>query len=151
MQSTAATPDEYIASLPEDRAAAISAMRKVIQKNLPKGFVEEMGYGKMGYVVPHALYPAGYHCNPKQPLPFMGMASQKQAVTLYHMGLYAMPDLMQWFVGEYPKHVSTKLDMGKSCIRFKKPDQIPLKLIGELAGKITPKAWIAFYEANMKA
>ncbi len=151
MQSTAATPDEYIASLPQDRTAAMAALRTVIKKNLPKGFHEEMGYGMIGYVVPHSLYPAGYHCDPKLPLPFMSIASQKQAISVYHMGLHAMPDLMQWFESQYPKYVSTKLDMGKSCIRFKKPDQIPLKLMGELAGKITPKAWIDFYEANIKA
>lgn len=150
MQSKAATPQEYVDSLPEERKRAIQELRKVIRKNLPKGFTEVMGYGMLGYAVPHSLYPAGYHCDPKLPLPFMGMASQKHFVAVYHMGVYADPKLLKWLTGEYAKQSKTKLDMGKSCLRFKKMDQIPFKLIGELASKMTPKEWIAMYEKKFK-
>ncbi|MGQ0827778.1 MAG: DUF1801 domain-containing protein [Bacteroidota bacterium] len=149
MISKAKTPDEYIASLPADRKKAMSELRKVIRKNIPKGFAEIMGYGMMGYAVPHSIYPDGYHCDPKLPLPFMGIASQKNFIAVYHMGIYADKDLFKWFTTEYAKQ-STKLDMGKSCIRFKKPEQIPFKLIGELASKMTVKEWIAIYEKNYK-
>ena len=104
----------------------------------------------MGYVVPHTLYPAGYHCDPKQPLPFMGMASQKNFVSFYHMGLYADKELSDWFIGEYPKHSTSKLDMGKSCIRFKKMNDIPYELIEKLVKKMTVNDWITLYEANLK-
>ncbi|HEX6181535.1 MAG TPA: DUF1801 domain-containing protein [Chitinophagaceae bacterium] len=150
MISKAATPDEYIESLPEDRKVVMSALRKEIKKNLPKGFSETMGYGNMGWVVPHSLYPAGYHCDPKLPLPFLGIASQKHFVAVYHMGVYADKKLLDWFTKEYAKQVKGKLDMGKSCIRFKKMDQIPYKLIGELASKMTPQDWIDIYEAQLK-
>jgi hypothetical protein len=150
MQSKAATPDEYIESLPEDRKNAIKELRKVILKNLPKGFAECMNYGMLGYVVSHSLYPDGYHCDPKQPLPFMNIASQKHFIAVYHMGIYADKKLLQWFTKEYAKQSKAKLDMGKSCLRFKKFDQIPYKLIGELAGKMTPKEWITIYEKNFK-
>lgn len=150
MQSKATTPQEYIDSLSEDRKSAIMELRKVIVKNLPKGFVEVMSYGMLGYVVPHSLYPKGYHCNPKLPLPFMNVASQKNFIAIYHMGIYANKNLMAWFTKEYPKYTETKLDMGKSCMRFKKMDQIPFKFIGELASKITPQEWIIIYEKNFK-
>ena len=150
MISKAATVDEYIESLPEDRKAAMSALRKEIKKNLPKGFAESMGYGMLGWAVPHSLYPAGYHCDPKQPLPFISLASQKNFVAVYHMGVYADKKLCDWFTKEYAKQVKGKLDMGKSCIRFKKMDQIPYKLIGELASKMSPEDWIDLYEKNMK-
>ena len=150
MISKAATPDEYIESLPEDRKVVMSALRKEIKKNLPKGFSETMGYGSMGWVVPHSLYPAGYHCDPKLPLPFLGIASQKNFVAVYHMGVYADKKLLDWFTKEYAKQVKGKLDMGKSCIRFKKMDQVPYKLIGELASKMTPQDWIDIYEAELK-
>lgn len=150
MQSTAATPEEYIASLPEDRQEAILKLREVILENLPEGFSEEMQYGMMGYVVPHSLYPAGYHCDPKIALPFLGMASQKNFVALYHMGIYADEELLNWFTSEYPKHSKKKLDMGKSCIRFKKTEDIPYQLIGELAKKMTPEQWIALYESKFR-
>jgi len=146
MQSTAATPQEYIDSLPEDRKHAMSELRKVILKNLPKGFKEEMSYGMIGYVIPHSLYPQGYHCNPQLPLPFLNIASQKNFIAVYHMCVYADKNLYDWFVAEYNKQSKVKLDMGKSCIRFKKPEHIPLKLIGELASKITPQQWIERYE-----
>jgi uncharacterized protein YdhG (YjbR/CyaY superfamily) len=150
MQSKANTVEQYLKELPEDRKAAMTELRKVVSKNLPKGFKEEMGYGMMGYVVPHSKYPDGYHCDPAQPLPFMGMASQKNFIAVYHMGIYADPKLLKWFTDEYAKQVKGKLDMGKSCIRFKKPDQIPFKLIGELASKMTPEQWIGIYEKNLK-
>ena len=150
MQSKAATPEEYVESLPDDRREAVNKLRKVIRKNLPKGFVEEMSYGMIGYVVPHKLYPKGYHCDPKLPLPFLNIASQKNFIAVYHMGIYMNPKLLEWFTNEYPKHSKRKLDMGKSCLRFKKPDEIPLDLIGELASKMTVKEWIALYEKALK-
>jgi hypothetical protein len=149
MQSKARTPKDYIDSLPADRKEAISELRNVILENLPKGFSEVMSYGMLGYVVPHSLFPAGYHCDPSQPLPFISLASQKNFVALYHMGWYGNEKLLNWFVNEYPKHSKSKLDMGKSCIRFKKLDQIPFKLIGELASKVTPQQWIDTYQKNL--
>lgn len=151
MQSKAKSPKEYIASLPDDRKAAMTELRNVILKNLPKGFEEQMSYGMLGYVVPHSLYPNGYHCDPKLPLPFMNIASQKNFIAVYHMGVYGDKKLLDWFTAEYKKHCSTKLDMGKSCIRFKKVDQIPFKLIGELAKKMTVKDWIEKYESVLKS
>jgi len=150
MQSKAATPQEYIDALPKERKEAVSELRKVILKNLPKGFSEVMSYGMLGYVVPHSLYPDGYHCNPNLPLPFMNLASQKNFVAVYHMGVYADKKLLAWFTREYAKYNKSKVDMGKSCMRFKKMDEIPFKLIGELASKMTPKEWIAIYEKNFK-
>lgn len=150
MQSKATTPEAYIAEMPEERHKAFNKLRAVIKKNLPKGFKETMGYGMMGYCVPHSLYPAGYHCNPKDPLPFMGLASQKNFIAVYHMGIYADPALQKWFVTAHAKASPKKLDMGKSCIRYKKPEDIPFELIGELASKITPDQWIAIYEKNLK-
>jgi Domain of unknown function (DU1801) len=150
MQSTASTPQQYLAELPDDRKQVINDLRNVILKNLPQGFTEVMNCGMIGYVVPHSLFPQGYHCDPKQPLPFMNLASQKNYVALYHLGLYADQDLLSWFTGEYSRHSKTKLDMGKSCIRFKKPDQVPLELIGQLASKITPQEWIAAYETQIR-
>lgn len=139
MQSKATTPDDYIAELPSDRKEAMVKSRKEVLKNLPTGFEETIGYGMMGYVVPHSLYPDGYHCKPTDPLPFAGFASQKNFIAFYHMGIYADPELLKWFVTEYSKHSKQKLDMGKSCFRFKKLDEIPYKLIGELMKKISVK------------
>ncbi len=150
MRSIAATPDEYIENLPDDRKPAMKELRKVILKNLPKGFAECMNYGMLGYVIPHSLYSAGYHCDPKQPVPFMNIASQKNFIAVYHMGVYADKKLLDWFTKEYAKQSTTKLDMGKSCVRFKKFDQIPYKLIGELASKMTPKDWLVMYEKYTK-
>lgn len=150
MISKALTPDQYIEELPEDRVEAITKLRKVINDNLPKGFKEEMSYGMIGYVVPHEIYPSGYHCTPNLPLPFMSFASQKNSINFYHMGIYTEPEILNWFTAEYPKHSKAKLDMGKSCIRFKKPDQIPFELIGELVQKMTVTDWINCYEANIK-
>lgn len=150
MQSTAATSLEYLESLPDDRKQAMVKLRDAILKNLPEGFEEGMSYGMMGWAVPHSTYPQGYHCDPKQPLPFLGMASQKNFIAVYHMGVYADKELYDWFVSEYPKYVKTKLDMGKSCIRFKKMETIPYELIGELASKMTVQQWIDLYESAFK-
>lgn len=150
MQSTAKTPDEYIASLPEDRKEVIAKLRTIFLENLPEGFAERMGYGMVGYDVPHSIYPNGYHCDPKQPLPFLAMASQKNFIAVYHMGIYANKEIYDWFVAEYPKHCKTKLDMGKSCIRFKKMNDIPYELLGELATKMTVQDWITTYETAFK-
>lgn len=146
MQSTATTVTEYIDALPEERKAAMIHLRDVINKHLPAGFKETIGYGMIGWVIPHSDYPAGYHCNPKLPLPFMNLASQKNFIALYHMGIYGNPELLKWFVDEYPKHSKAKLDMGKSCIRFKKMNDIPFELIAELMTKVTPALWIEWYE-----
>ena len=146
MQSKATTVEQYIAELPEDRKNIISEIRKVFKMNLPKGFEEGMSYGMIGYFVPHKLYPNGYHCNPKLPLPFINVASQKNHIAIYHMGIYASKDLLKWFEGEWPKHSTKKLDMGKSCLKYKKADEVPLKLIAELATKVTLQQWIETYE-----
>ena len=150
MQYKANSPEDYIAQLPEDRKGPIQKLRDVINKNLPKGFEEAMSYGMIGYVVPHSVYPDGYHCDPKLPLPFLSIASQKNFIAVYHMGVYADQELLDWFTSEYPKHCSRKLDMGKSCIRFKKIDDIPYELIGELSSKITVDQWVDTYESNVK-
>ncbi len=150
MQIKADTPDEYISKLPEDRKEVLSKMREVILKNLPEGFEETISYGMIGYVVPHSIYPDGYHCDPKLPLPFINVASQKNYVALYHSGIYADKKLLDWFIGEYPKHSKAKLDMGKSCVRFKKVKNIPYELIGELMTKMTVNDWINIYESAIK-
>jgi hypothetical protein len=149
MQSTAPNALEYLEALPSDRKEAVSKLRNIFLENLPDGFAESMGYGMLGYGVPHSIYPAGYHCNPKDPLPFIGVASQKNFIAIYHMGIYSSPELLEWFTLEYPKHVKTKLDMGKSCIRFKKVEQIPYDLIAELATKMTVEDWIGIYESQL--
>ena len=146
MQSKATTPEQYLSELPEDRKEAMLKLRNAIKENLPQGFEEVISYGMLGYVVPHSIYPSGYHCDPKLPLPFINLASQKNFIALYHMGIYANKNLESWFVSEYPKHVKTKLDMGKSCIRFKKMDDIPFDFIGELAAKVSVEDWISIYE-----
>lgn len=149
MQSTAKTPKEYVDALSPERKKVIAKLRTAIRKNLPKGFKETMSYGMLGYVVPHSLYPSGYHVNPELPLPFMNLASQKNFVAVYHMGIYADTKLMKWFTSEYGKRVEGKLDMGKSCIRLKKLDQVPYELIGELAGKMTVEEWVGAYEESV--
>jgi uncharacterized protein YdhG (YjbR/CyaY superfamily) len=150
MQSRAETVEEYLNELPEERKEVMRRLREIILKNIPKGFTEEMSYGMIGYVVPHSLYPDGYHCNPKLPLPFINIASQKNFVALYHMGIYAKPELPKWFTDEYPKHSNLKLDMGKCCIRFKKMEQIPFDLIEELVQKMSVEEWITCYESQIK-
>lgn len=151
MQSTSKTVDDYLNELPEERKEAFLKLRNSILKTIPKGFEEQMSYGMLGYVVPHSIYPNGYHCTPKLPLPFMNIASQKNFIALYHMGIYAIPELLEWFASEYPKHSAQKLDMGKGCIRFKKMDQIPFDLIEELAGKMSVDDWINCYETQIKS
>jgi uncharacterized protein YdhG (YjbR/CyaY superfamily) len=150
MQIAANSPNDYVSKLPEDRQSGFQRLRTTIKENIPAGFEETMSYGMIGYVVPHSIFPAGYHCNPKLPLPFVSIASQKNFVALYHMGIYADNDLLDWFVGEYPKHSKAKLDMGKSCIRFKKMDQIPFQLIGQLMTKMTVADWVEKYEGVFK-
>lgn len=150
MQYKANSPEEYIQQLPEDRKEPVRKLREIIKKNLPKGFEEAMNYGMLGYVVPHSIYPAGYHCTPELPLPFMNIASQKNFVAVYSMVLYSKKELYDWFISEYAKRCKYKLDMGKSCIRFKKMDDIPYELIGELTAKVTAEEWINMYEAAFK-
>lgn len=142
--------EAYLSQIPEERQFYFNKLREAILNNLPNGFEECISYGMIGYVVPHAIYPNGYHCDPKLPLPFLAIASQKNFVSLYHMGIYADSELLNWFQEEYPKHCKTKLDMGKSCIRFKKLDQIPFQLIGELIQKMSVVDWISKYEGLFK-
>jgi uncharacterized protein YdhG (YjbR/CyaY superfamily) len=150
MPSKAATIEEYISALPGERQKAITGIRKIIKKNLPKGFKECMAYGMIGYVVPLSVYPAGYHCNPKLPLGFMCLASQRNYIALHHMGVYGDPKLLKWFTDEYANAEAGKLDMGKGCIRFKNMEKIPYKLIGELCSKVTVEEWIKRYEQILK-
>lgn len=152
MAKTAAAshPEAYLKGLPAEKREALSGLRAVIRKNLPKGFEETISYGMIGYVVPHKLYPGGYHCDPKLPLPFMSIAAQKNFFAFYHMGLYADKELMQWFTNEFRKHSEGKLDMGKSCVRFKKGEDIPLKLIGQLVKKMSVKKWVKTYEKALR-
>ncbi len=149
MKAQGQTIQDILTNLPEDRLEPFNKLHEVIVKNLPKGFEPGISYGFLGYVVPHTLYPAGYHCKPEEPLPFTSIASQKGSINFYHMGLYADPKLLEWFVSEYPKHSKQKLDMGKSCVRFKKMEDIPYQLIGELMKKMSVKEWIALYEKNL--
>lgn len=149
MKAIGKTVNEILISLPEDRVEPFNKLHDVIVKNLPKGFESGISYGGLGYVVPHTLYPAGYHCKPSEPLPFAGIASQKNSINFYHMGIYAHPKLLKWFVTEYPKHSKQKLDMGKSCVRFKKLNDIPYKLIAELMQKMSAQEWIEIYEENI--
>jgi len=150
MKASGNTVEEILNNVPEDRAEAFNKLHTIIVQNLPKGFEAAISYGGLGYVVPHTVYPAGYHCKPIEPLPFAGLASQKNSINFYHMGIYSDPELLDWFVAEYPKHSKQKLDMGKSCIRFKKFDQIPVELIGELMQKMTVKQWVDLYESKLK-
>lgn len=150
MQYKVDTPDEYIASIPEDRKPYLQKLRETILKNIPKGFEETMQYSMISYVVPHSIYPDGYHCNPQDALPFASIASQKNSINLYHSGIYADKKLYDWFVSEYPKYCTRKLDMGKSCVRFKKMEEIPYQLIGQLMKKVKVKDYIKTYESVIK-
>ncbi|MHA8099244.1 DUF1801 domain-containing protein [Aquirufa aurantiipilula] len=150
MSNQALSPDEYENLLTDDRKVIIARLRKTILDHLPPGFEETISYGMIGYVVPKSIYPAGYHCKTDEPLPFLSIASQKNFIAMYHMGMYANEKLLQWFQDEYPKHAKSKLDMGKSCVRFKKMDDIPFSLIAELAQKITVEDWIKCYESMLK-
>ena len=151
MKVQANSIEEYLATIPEERKPHMEQLHRTILDNLPAGFKPALSYGMIGYVVPHSLYPDGYHCDPKLPLPFMSIASQKNFIALYHMGIYSDPELLEWFKAEYPKYVKTKLDMGKSCIRFKKPETIPYELIAQLSSKMTPQHWIDRYESVVKS
>ena len=150
MQYKAHSPEDYINQVPSERQNALKKLRKTIKEHLPNGFEEGIQYGMIGYYVPHSIYPDGYHCSPKEPLPFMSFASQKNSINLYHSGIYAKPQLHDWFVSEFPKHSKRKLDMGKSCIRFKKTEDIPFDLIAELCTKLTVEEWIDIYESAIK-
>jgi uncharacterized protein YdhG (YjbR/CyaY superfamily) len=150
MKYEAKTVEEYFAQIPEERKPAIKKLWDTIRDNIPEGFAEDLNYGFPGFVVPHSIYPDGYHCDPKQPLPFINIASQKNFIGFYHMGVYSIPELLKWFTDNYPKHSKTKLDMGKSCVRFKKIDQIPYELIAKLVSKVTVKDWIHYYETETK-
>lgn len=150
MQIPADSVEDYLEKVPDERKSAFKQLFETISENLPAGFETNISYGMIGWSVPLETFPAGYHCTPGLPLPFINLASQKNFIALYHMGIYANPELMNWFVEEYPKHTKRKLDMGKSCIRFKKPDEIPFKLIAELATKMSPHDWIAVYQNLLK-
>jgi hypothetical protein len=141
--------EEYISLLPDERKEVISQLVKIIREHLPAGFQEQIIYGMPGWVVPHSMYPSGYHVDPTLPLPFLNLASQKHHIGLYHMGVYSDPSLLDWVNQEYPKHSATKLDMGKSCIRFKNMKKIPFEFIGKLCSKMTPQDWIQQYESSV--
>lgn len=150
MKAVGNTVEAILANVPEERVEPFNKLHDVIMKNLPKGFEAGISYGGLGYVIPHSLYPDGYHCKPSEPLPFAGIASQKGSINFYHMGIYADQELLNWFVSEYPKYSQQKLDMGKSCIRFKKMDQIPYELIGSLMQKMSVQDWVDTYEKLYK-
>ena len=148
MQSKAKTVAEYIASLPSDQREVLAAVRTVILANLDRGYQEAMQYGMVGYSVPHSRYPAGYHCDPKQPLPFAALAAQKNSLSLHLMGLYMNPSELKWFTQAW-KATGKKLDMGKACVRFKKLDDVALDVVGEAFRRVSADAWIATYEATL--
>ena len=150
MHIPAKSIEEYLANVPEERQPPMNRLRATINANIPEGFAEQLNYGMPAWVVPHSRYPDGYHCDTSLPLPFLSIASQRNFIGLYHMGIYADPGLLEWWQTEYPKHARRKLDMGKSCVRFKKMDDIPYELIGELAGKMTAAQWINVYERALK-
>jgi hypothetical protein len=142
---------QYLELLPTDRQEALTKLITLAESNLPNGFEAIIQYKMPSFVVPKSIYPAGYHCTPTEPLPFISFASQKNFIAIYHMGLYSLPELYEWFVNEYPKHSKSKLDMGKSCIRFKKTHEIPFELLGELFTKMSPNQWIELYESKLKS
>lgn len=150
MRILANSVEEYLAQIPEERKNILTKLRQILSKNLPDGFQEEMQYGMPSFVVPKSIYPLGYHVNPNLSLPFIALASQKNHIGFYHMGLYAHPPLLNWFTRRYHRVCDHKLDMGKSCIRLKKMEQIPYLLLEDLASKMTPKAWISVYEKQLK-
>ncbi|MGG5211048.1 DUF1801 domain-containing protein [Chryseobacterium sp. MIQD13] len=150
MQIPADSVTDYISKIPEERQEVFKKLFDTVNNNLPKGFQENVSYGMVGWGVPLETYPAGYHCAPGTPLPFMALASQKNFIAFYHMGIYADPKLLEWFVAEYPKYSKRKLDMGKSCVRFKKMDDIPFELIAEVSKKMTVENWINIYETQFK-
>jgi len=141
--------EEYIAALPDNRRSVIERLRNIILSKLPEGFTEQISYGMISYVVPLSIYPKGYHVKKGEPLPFLALASQKNHVALYHLGLYASPEIEMWFVAEFAKRTSLRLDMGKSCIRFKNMSLIPFDLIAELCEKMTVNDYITLYEKSI--
>ncbi len=150
MQALHLTPDDYLNSVDEARKPSMIRLRQTISAALPGGFEEAMSYGMIGWVVPHSVYPAGYHCDPKLPLPFASLAAQKNHIAVYHMGLYARPGRVEAFQAAYAKHFKNALDIGKSCLRFKKPEHIPFDLISELFAEMTANQWIELYEREIK-
>ncbi len=150
MQSKAKTVAQYLSALPKDRREVMKAVRAVVLKNLPKGYVESMQYGAIGYFVPHSIYPPGYHCDPKQPLPFAGLASQKNHMAIYLMCIYNDSGHDAWFRDAWAK-TGKKLDMGKSCVRFKKLDDVALNVIGQVIRRVPVKKFIEFYESAIPA
>ena len=150
MQLAANSVEEYLANVPNDRQPYFSQLHDTVVQNLPKGFEVGMGYGMIAYYVPHSIYPDGYHCKPSDPLPFANIGVQKNFIGFYHMGIYSEPKLKKWFVQEYGKQCKYKLDIGKSCVRLKKPEFIPIDLFGQLMNKMTVKQWIELYERESK-
>lgn len=146
MKPTGTNVEAILENISEERKEAFERLHQIIVDHLAPGLEPGISYGNLGYVVPHSIYPAGYHCKPSEPLPLAWIASQKNSINFYHMGIYADPKLLEWFVAEYPKHSAQKLDMGKSCMRFKKPEHIPFELIGQLMGKMSAQEWIDMYE-----
>ena len=144
------TVKEYINAVAEDKKEPFIKLQQTILNHIPQGFEEMISYKMIGYVVPLKTFPAGYHCDPKLPLPFINIAAQKNFIALYHMGIYADEVLLNWFSNEYPKYAKTKLDMGKSCIRFKNLNDIPFQLIGELVSKISVEEWVKLYSSKFK-
>lgn len=149
MQSKATTVAAYLNELPADRRAAIEAVRNVILANLDKDYEEGMQYGMIGYYVPHRVYPAGYHCDPKQPLPFANLASQKNYMSIYLMGVYGSSGLAQWFNQAWAAS-GKKLDMGKCCVRFKKIEDVALDVIAEAIRRQTTAKYVEQYESALK-
>ena len=150
-KETIQTPEEYIAQLPADRQKIVEAIANTLSENLPEGFQQEMNYGMIGFVVQHSIFPDGYHCNPKLPLPFINIGNTKAHIALHHMGLYASSPLLDWFQSEWPKYSTKKLDMGKGCVRFKKAEDVPLNLLAELAKKLTVNDWIQTYQTQFRS
>ncbi len=149
MQSRATSPAAYIGEVNPLYKSYFTELRDTILASLPEGFKEEMSYGMIGYVVPHSIYAKGYHVNPALPLPFCNIAAQKNFIGFYHSGLYAMPDLKKWFIDAYAKKAKYKLDMGKSCVRLKRMDDIPFDLLGELMSKVGVDEWVGAYESQL--
>ena len=150
MQIPADSVEEYLSNIPEERQEAFRKLYNTIRENLPKGFEETHSGGMINWNVPLETFPSGYHCTPGKPLPFLSLASQKNFIALYHMGMYANPEILNWFIEEFPKHSKRKLDMGKSCVRFKNMNEIPFELIGELSKKMNLQNWIELYEKNLQ-
>ena len=150
MQSKATSVEHYLTELPEDRKAIMQQLREMIQSHISKDTEETMQYGMITYVIPYSVYPAGYHCAPKQPLPFISLAAQKNFFAFYHMGMYAKPELLNWYIEAYERIMQRKPDVGKSCIRFKKAEHISFELLAELVRRMPSSEWIELYEKMLK-